>query len=126
MYLTNPPCTTVDVQLGFSGQDPSDVIEEVAPLGRHDSCYVRRNIHDQHGVTFDALLEVPYMKGKVRRLIGEGNDSEAQRLEWPSAKNSSLYEHLEVWEARCGGSMRLDYDLTRITPGGVVLPHAEE
>lgn len=126
MYLTNPPCTTVDVQLGFSGQDPRDVIEEVAPLSRHDSCYVRRTIHDQQGVTFDALFEVPYMKGKVRRLIGEGNDSETQRLEWPSAMNSSLFEQLEAWEDRCGGSMKLDYDLMRVTPRGVALPHAED
>jgi len=40
--------------------------------------------------------------------------------------DSSLFEQLEAWEDRCGGSMKLDYELTWIMPGGVVLPHAED
>lgn len=66
MYLTNPPCVEVDIELVYKGtaRKASDT-EKVVP-GTEFTLSAIRTVHNQTGVTFAMLMEANHERGHVR------------------------------------------------------------
>ena len=102
MYLTNPPCTEVDIEVMYVGREgvKSCLPGETAAENRHWISAVRR-IHKETGVTFAALMEANCMRGmSADVLVSDDVGGREQHLLHDSEGVDPLLCFLAQWR-RC-------------------------
>jgi len=134
MYLTNPPCLEVEIELVYASTEYGERYYyegRTSRLNTDHAFRAVRTIREDKGVTFAALMEVAYLKGSVERVVTEriehitdvGTPGEGFET-WGSTreeKNSSLHGKVRAWEERHQSVMHLDLEATKIKLHGVII-----
>lgn len=137
MYLTNPLCIEVDIELVYKGtaRKGSDNVEKLGPEIEF-TLSATRTVQNQTGVTFDMLMEANHERGHVRVTTKEQvieTDNEGTREGEPGSRTIShtlsglkLHELVRGWERSHPGLMRLDLASTEVKLHGVIIHTAAD
>lgn len=102
MYLTNPPVTKVELDLCYTNSNTNSQLSTPDLCNVYASCIIR----DYKGITFAALMEAPYMPGRIV-IIHPKTEPWRNNDEVEVKRNSTAYEAVEACRARYGCDMTL-------------------
>lgn len=140
MYLTNPPCVEVNINMVNTGSTATRTRfpDKFSHPATHFTITIQRKIRSETGVTFAMLLEARHMKGKVyitmENRVGETDDDgtfDADHISRPEVlreelllSNATLHHLTRVWEEKHRTMMCLES--TEVRLHGVVISTAAD
>lgn len=104
MYLTNPPCTEVEVSLCYTNNNTNS--NGQLPTPGLCNVLAKCTIRDFKGITFATLMEAPYVPGKIVTIHPK---PDPWHDDFEVMRNSTAYEVVEACQARydCGMALLL-------------------
>jgi hypothetical protein len=144
VYLTNPPCVEVDVELVYTATELGKKFDFEYREPRVDyTISAIRKICKDSGVTFAMLMEATHLEGSItittkdqddevhdRRTPEEDDETLEQECEpWVETRiveNTTLHSEIRAWEEKHPGMMRLETRATQIKLYGVMIRTATD